>query len=97
MTNSEVASESLDRLCLCLTGRVMVPILQTVFPALLRSPNWKQRYAALQTMCIMGEGCNEEIANDLEAFVRMMVPFISDEHPRVRYASLNTLGQMCKL
>ena len=31
----------------------------------------------------------------MEGFVKMMVPFISDEHPRVRYASLNTLGQMC--
>jgi hypothetical protein len=95
MTNSDIASESLDRLCLCLTGRVMVPILVNVLPTLFRSPNWKQRYAALQTMCIMGEGCNEQVCDDLEGFVKMMVPFIGDEHPRVRYASLNTLGQMC--
>ncbi len=95
LTNSDVASEALDRLCLCLTGRVMVPILNNVLPNLMRSQNWKQRYAALQTMCIMGEGCNEQVSDDLEGFVKMMVPFISDEHPRVRYASLNTLGQMC--
>ncbi len=68
-----------------------VPILVKVLPTLFRSPNWKQRYAALQTMCIMGEGINEQVCDDLEGFVKMMVPFISDEHPRVRFASLNTL------
>lgn len=95
VTNSEVASESLDRLCLALTGRVVVPIVQNTIPALLKSANWKQRYAGLQTMCIMGEGCNEQVADNLGAFVQMMVPFFNDENPRVRHVAFNTLGQMC--
>lgn len=94
-SNSDVASESLDRLCLCLSGKVVMPIMSRLLPNLLKSPNWKQRYAALQAICIMGEGCNEDMGDNLGDFTSMVVPFFSDEHPRVRYAALNTLGQMC--
>ena len=95
VTNSDVASESLDRLCIAFTGRVLVPIFQKLLPPMLQNSDWKQRYAALQTMCIMGEGCNAEVGEEMGAFVQLLLPYFSDPHPRVRYTAFNTLGQMC--
>lgn len=95
VSNVDVAAECLDRLCLCLTGKTMVPIVRQMLPSLLGSKVWKERAAGLQVLCIMGEGCNEEISEDLPSVIRMVVPFFQDPHPRVRFGSMNTLGQLC--
>jgi hypothetical protein len=95
VSNADVAAESLDRLCLCLTGKTMMPILHQMLPALLQSQDWKQRHAGLQVICVMGEGCKEEVADDLANVLAMLVPFFRDPHPRCRFESFNALGQLC--
>lgn len=61
--NSIIAEECLDRLCICLTGDVVVPIVMSHIPAFLsknQAPeDWKFRYAGLMCISMIGEGCNK--------------------------------------
>jgi vesicle coat complex subunit len=44
----------------------------------------------------MGEGCKRQMESLISQIVNEMVlPLITDPHPRVRYAVCNCLGQMC--
>jgi hypothetical protein len=96
--NSIIAEECLDRLCICLTGDVVVPIVMAHIPAFLsknQAPDdWKFRYVGLMCISMIGEGCNKVLMPHLHNLVAMATPFMKDPHPKVRYAAANTAGQM---
>ena len=62
---------------------------------LLASADWKQRHAALMAISQSGEGCERQMSENLEQIVAMIVGHFRDPHPRVRWAAINTVGQMC--
>ena len=50
--------------------------------------------AALMAISQSGEGCESQMARTLETIVKAIVAKIADAHPRVRWAAINTIGQM---
>ena len=42
----------------------------------------------------VGEGCHKQMLNMLPNLVDSILPFLNDQHPRVRYAACNALGQL---
>eukprot|EP00039_Didymoeca_costata_P032768 m.39311 g.39311 ORF g.39311 m.39311 type:complete len:1107 (+) comp9534_c0_seq1:244-3564(+) len=92
--NSTVGEQSLDRLALCLGGKIMIPATFKYIPDLLRDADWQRRAAALTTITAIAEGCLEEMRGSLDQIVEHTVPHLIDEHPRVRYAACNTVGQL---
>jgi hypothetical protein len=42
----------------------------------------------------VGEGCHKQMLNMLQSLVDSILPFLTDQHPRVRYAACNALGQL---
>ena len=95
ITNYDVGEEALDRLAIAMGGKVMVPVLFEHIQKLMKSQDWKQRHASLMAISQSGEGCEKQMAQNLEQILQMIVAMFSDPHPRVRWAAINTVGQMC--
>jgi len=93
-TNCEIGEETLDRLSLALGGKVLVPELFKMIPNLFASEDWRQRYAALMAISIVGEGSAKVISEILPNIIKLILHGLSDGHPRVRWAACNTIGQM---
>ena len=95
ITNYDVGEEALDRLAIAMGGKTMVPVLFEQIQQLIKSTEWKHRHAALMAISQSGEGCEKQMAANLEQILRMIVEHFNDAHPRVRWAAINTVGQMC--
>eukprot|EP01113_Clastostelium_recurvatum_P002059 TRINITY_DN1085_c0_g1_i2.p1 TRINITY_DN1085_c0_g1~~TRINITY_DN1085_c0_g1_i2.p1 ORF type:complete len:1100 (+),score=314.59 TRINITY_DN1085_c0_g1_i2:117-3416(+) len=95
ITDHMIGEEALDRMALRLKGKALVPLLFQAIPALIASPSWNQRYVALMAVSFASEGCASDLEPHVEQLVNMVVTHIRDPHPRVRWAALQALGQMC--
>ena len=42
----------------------------------------------------VGEGCYKQMESLLSDIVSTILPFLTDSHPRVRYAACNAVGQL---
>lgn len=95
-TNADVAESTLDRFCNALHGQTVVPELFRRIGILLGSPQWKHRHAGLMAITICGEGCAKSLRPLLGEVLPKVLAFTHDEHPRVRWAAYNTVGQLCQ-
>jgi len=94
--SSPVTGESsLDRFTCGLGGKAVLPIIIQRIPKMLGdTQNWKSRHAALMAVSAVAEGCAKQMEPILASVVDNIIPFLSDEHPRVRHAACNALGQL---
>ena len=95
-TNADVAEGTLDRFCNALHGQTVVPELFRRIGILLSSAKWKHRHAGLMAITICGEGCAKALRPLLAEVLPKVLAFTRDEHPRVRWAAYNTVGQLCQ-
>ncbi|OWK00599.1 hypothetical protein Celaphus_00016791, partial [Cervus elaphus hippelaphus] len=70
--------------------------------------DWKYRHAGLMALSAIGEGCHQQMEGILNEIVNFVLLFLQDpgtllpllthgllfQHPRVRYAACNAVGQM---
>ena len=61
---------------------------------MMTSMMWKDRHAALMAVSAISEGCRDLMIIELSQVLDLVVPALSDPHPRVRWAGCNALGQM---
>ncbi|KAJ3138200.1 hypothetical protein HK101_003763, partial [Irineochytrium annulatum] len=90
-----IAEQGMDRLSLALGGKSILPVAFNLIPKMLGDENWAKRHAGLMAISVMGEGCNDLMKESLRDFVTLILPYLRDAHPRVRYAACNAVGQMC--
>ncbi|XP_063224188.1 importin-5 [Bacillus rossius redtenbacheri] len=93
-SNAVVAESALDRLACGLGGKTMIPHIERNIPAMLGSTDWKMRHAALMALSAVGEGCHKQMESMLPQIMEGVLNFLQDQHPRVRYAACNAIGQM---
>ncbi|KAI9190858.1 importin subunit beta-3 [Polychytrium aggregatum] len=89
-----VGEQTMDRLARNLGGASVLPVTFNVLSAMLGAQEWQRRHAALMAISAIGEGCKKQMEADLKRVVDLVVPYTRDPHPRVRYAALNTIGQL---
>ena len=58
------------------------------------SADWRYRHAGLMAISAVGEGCQKQMEILLADVTNVVLPFLNDQHPRVRYACCNAIGQM---
>jgi len=92
--NCVAAEAALDRLSCALGGKMVLPHIIQAVPPMLQSKEWKHRYAGLMAISASAEGCKKAMEAGLQDIVMACLPYIADEHPRVRFACCNALGQM---
>ncbi|KAL1450070.1 hypothetical protein WDU94_002525 [Cyamophila willieti] len=93
-SNTVVAETGLDRLACGIGGKTILPIIMNTVPDMLTNPDWKYRHAALMAISAVGEGCHKQMELMLDSVTEGVLRYITDPHPRVRYAACNALGQM---
>ncbi|XP_071481332.1 importin-5-like [Diadema antillarum] len=94
-SNAVAGESALDRFACGIGGKTMLPHIIAIVPSLLQNEDWKSRHAALMAISAVGEGCHNQMEAVLEKVVDSVLPFLyKEEHPRVRYAACNALGQM---
>ena len=69
-----------------------MPFLVNVFFFI--SEDWRYRHAGLMAISAVGEGCYKQMETLLPDIVNTVLPFLADQHPRVRYAACNAVGQL---
>jgi len=93
---AEAALFALDRLSQALGGKAMykrcVPLLVA---GLQDGGDWARRRGSLLALSMMAKGCDTALQLHLPEFLPFLVGFARDPHPRVRYACLVCLAQLC--
>lgn len=92
--NNVIAESALDRLACGLGGKAVLPHIITSIPLMLNHADWKQRYAALMAISAIGEGCHKQMETILDDVMGVVLNYLKDPHPRVRYGACNAIGQM---
>ncbi|XP_059307198.1 uncharacterized protein LOC132058844 [Lycium ferocissimum] len=93
------AMERLDRLAIALGGNVIVPNCPSSLFNLLHNEDWQIRHAAVTAFGLISEGCSKVIeicSKDMEQLVEAILKLIQDTHPRVRWATIRSIGQLSK-
>lgn len=94
-SNAVVGETSLDRIACALGGKIVLPHVTKAVPSMLSNPDWRYRHAALMAISAIGEGCHKQMVPILdEIMMGGVLPFLRDQHPRVRYAACNATGQI---
>lgn len=92
---SLMAEAALDRVSVVLGGKTILSSLMTAIPGMVRSGEWKHRYAALRAIANIAEGCSDLLSDRLADLLSLVWPAFTDQHPRVQYAACHALGQLC--
>nr|OQO21928.1 hypothetical protein B0A51_13028 [Rachicladosporium sp. CCFEE 5018] len=93
-SNHVAGEQCMDRLANKLGGAAVLPPTFTWLPRMITSSNWRDRHAALMAISAISEGCADLMEAELNKVLELVVPALSDPHPRVRWAGCNALGQM---
>lgn len=93
-SNNVVAESALDRLACGLGGKTILPQIIQNIPNMLGHADWRYRHAALMAISAVGEGCYKQMEGMLPQIMDGVLQYLSDPHPRVRYAACNAIGQM---
>ena len=84
----------MDRLANKLGGQAILMPTFHWLPRMVASLAWRDRHAALMAISAISEGCRELMEGELDKVLDLVVPALTDPHPRVRWAGCNALGQM---
>ena len=92
----DVGQECLDRIAIALGPNSMLPACAATMPSLIGDADWKNRHAALIALSQIAEGCAKGMKKDVVSAIQPCLHALAtDPHPRVRWAAINGLGQMC--
>ena len=92
----DCGQESLDRIAIALGGKAVLPVAEAIIPSFLNNESsWAHRHAALLAISQIGEGCQKQIEAKLGDVIDLALARFRDPHPRVRWAAINCIGQMC--
>ncbi|KAJ5818676.1 hypothetical protein N7474_004267 [Penicillium riverlandense] len=92
--NHIAGEQCMDRLANKLGGPAILQPAFSWIPRMMSSTAWRDRHAALMAISAISEGCRDLMVGELDQVLALVVPALSDPHPRVRYAGCNALGQM---
>ncbi|KAJ3616577.1 hypothetical protein Zmor_011821 [Zophobas morio] len=91
---ADLGEQALDRLSRSLGGRVVLPYAFEHINNLVKNPDWRCRHAALKGVSAVAEGGQKQLLPLLSGVIETVLQFLSDPHPRVRYAACHALGQL---
>ena len=85
-----------DRLGRAIGPRALLPVALPMIESLLASAEWKKRKAALIALEMIGEGCKSGMQKNLGNILTMVIRFLRDPHPRVRYSAIHCIAQVAE-
>ncbi|XP_006352399.1 importin-5-like isoform X2 [Solanum tuberosum] len=86
--------ESLERLAIALGGDAILPNCPACLFKFLDEEDWRIRHAAVTAIGLISEGCSKALLVEMVKFGQSIVNLMYDSHPRVRWATIRTIGQL---
>ncbi|PIN17243.1 Karyopherin (importin) beta 3 [Handroanthus impetiginosus] len=94
--NCSYAMEAIPRLVRALRENVVMRSLPDCFPQFLQDSSWQWRHAAITTLRLIADGCPKACSGISETFPKIIWNLCTDKHPRVRWATIQAIGQFSK-
>eukprot|EP00756_Hemistasia_phaeocysticola_P014872 Hpha_TRINITY_DN15365_c3_g3::TRINITY_DN15365_c3_g3_i1::g.89947::m.89947/K20222/IPO5, KPNB3, RANBP5; importin-5 len=97
ISNYDVGLEGLDRLAVAIGGKAFsTPLNKEILQYFAAGKNdWRYRHAAILALSQTAEGCRKQFSRQLASMVAQVLEHFKDEHPRVRYVSVQCIAQFC--
>ncbi|GAB4851477.1 Importin-5 [Ancistrocladus abbreviatus] len=92
-SNYRMAQESLDRLAKSVCGSPISHVSSEILRAYLDAPEWQKPHAAMISIAQITEGCAKMMLMGHTS--SMVFKAFQHSHPRVRWAAVNAIGQLC--
>jgi len=89
--NLDCGEKAMDRIAVAIEGKKLTPIIAPFIDSCLPDHNWRFRFAGLLAISRVGEVLAVDVVASL---LRNVVRFVGDQHPRVRYAAIDCIGQL---
>lgn len=70
----------------------MLPLLSVAVQKMLTMPDWRYKYASIMALSQTGEYIED--ATSVKGVVEMLLGFLSDSNPMLRFASCHAIGQI---
>jgi importin-5 len=83
---------AIDRLIYSVGEEETMVLLSGTIQTLLASSDWRYKYTAVMALSQVGEYIEE--AEKISSIMEMIVLFLSDQNPMLRYASCHAIGQI---
>ena len=83
---------SVDRLIAAVGEKEMLPILSVAVQKMLTMNDWRYKYASIMALSQTGEYIED--ASSIKSVVEMLLNFLGDAHPMLRFASCHAIGQI---
>ena len=94
-TNSDVGLEALDRIANAIGHKRVLPTTFAIIGEFMADgENWRRRYAGLMAIAHIAEAMPSKEPNLGEVTKKVAASAVHDPVPRVRYAAINTIGQL---
>jgi hypothetical protein len=90
-----IARDDLDRLSVAFKDHSFLELFFGHMTEMLGNPQWQVRHAALMSMLSTAEGMCALLAPNIGEILTQLTPLFSDPYPRVRWAALMCLSQLC--
>ena len=78
-----------------LGGNAILPHLLNLIPTMLQEAQWTVQHTGILALGIIAEGCHKKFEENLAEILNMITPFAGHENPRLKFATLTTLGLLC--
>jgi hypothetical protein len=79
----------------CLKSKAFLPVLFPRVDTMLKSPDWRVRYAAVHSLCRIAEAFPQGEADKYNMIADVFVACARDAHPKVRWCVLTGVGWYC--
>ncbi|KAJ6240679.1 karyopherin (importin) beta 3 [Anaeramoeba flamelloides] len=96
-SNSYLAETALTRISREIGKDLMLKFMNEYVPSFLSSEeSWQKRYAGIRCLSSICEGCGYSLSEDVGEIINLLIPFFSDEHPRVRHAVVLSISDITR-
>lgn len=95
--SNDIAShcaESLERLVTKLGEAMTISCLTQLINEMVKAPEWQTRHAGFLCMGMISEVCEKSFTSNLANVMQLHSPGLQDEHPRVRFQALMSMGRL---
>lgn len=83
---------AIDRLIYVIGEEEMLPILSATIERLLQNNDWRYKYTAVMALSQIGEYIED--VEKISSVLQMILGFLTNENPMMRYAACHAIGQI---
>ena len=85
-------SHVIDRMIAIIGQDILLPMISGLVQQMMVSPDWRFKFSALMSLSQVGEYVKN--VDDIAPICGLVLKFLGDNHPKIRYAACHVIGQI---